>query len=116
MKALNVVGLSAVGFTLLFGVSTVYAQANNHDVKLLDEKEYRSDMEEVVVQGQVPEWRKAELEQELWRRDRFELAEEQKPSRIEWLPAYTKEDRENYQSVRDRTGEKPEFKLFEWKF
>ena len=75
-----------------------------------------SNMEEIVVSGSVPEWRRAEMEQEQWRRDQFELADESQPSRIEWFPAYTKEDRENYQQIRDRKGEKPEFKLFEWRF
>jgi hypothetical protein len=111
MKASYPLGIALV-------MMATYAHANNEtrQAPLLSEESYRSQMEEVIVTGQVPEWRKAEMEQELWNRDKFSLAEEQNPARIEWFPLYAKEDRENYQGVRDRKSEKPEFKIFEWKF
>ena len=105
-----------VGIALVMMVAYVHAANEKRQTPLLSEENYRSHLEEIIVTGQVPEWRKAELEQEQWRRDRFSLAEEQKPARIEWFPLYVKEDRENYNAVRDRKSEKPEFKVFEWKF
>ena len=82
--------------------------------ELLDESEYRTELEEVIVVGKEPEWRRERKGE--WRPDRFELPTPTQKSRIEWFPRYTKDERDNYDGVRDRTGEKPEFKIFEWKF
>lgn len=102
---------------VLFGAPQLSAAPNSKsdDQLLLHESEYRSELEEVVVVGRQPEWRQAE-QKEQWRPDSFELPDQSSKSRMQWLPEYTKEDRDNYNEVRDRTGEKPEFKLFNWKF
>ncbi|MFA7555165.1 MAG: hypothetical protein WCY88_13020 [Spongiibacteraceae bacterium] len=97
-------------------VSMAWAQTGrNSDEVLLDETEYRSELEEVVVIGQQPEWRKPSKPEE-WRPDKFELPKSSSSQRLDWLPEYTKDERDNYQGVRDRTGEKPEFKIFNWRF
>ena len=73
--------------------------------------------EEVVVVGRQPEWRRKIDQEAAWRPEKFKLPENSSPSsRIQWLPEYTEDERNSYQGVRDRTGEKASLKLFEWKF
>lgn len=105
-------GWLTVGFLLL--VSGVHAQQNQEEVLLKDE-DYRMQIEEVIVVGQQPEWRQNKKPEE-WRPDQFKLLEQSSDKGVRWLPEYTKDERDNYDGVRDRTGEKPEIKLFEWKF
>lgn len=101
--------LAAVGFSR-------FALAVQPDQRgeLLDEKEYRSEIEEVVVTARKPDWRQQSKPE--WRSQRFELPEQKSTSRMEWVPEYTKDERDLYDGVRDRKGEKPEFKLFEFRF
>lgn len=82
--------------------------------EMLDESEYRGEIEEVIVTGRQPEWR-TEQEPE-WRPQRFELPKSPDRGRMEWLPKYNRDERDKYDGVRDRMAEKPEIKLFEWKF
>ncbi|MEH6557779.1 MAG: hypothetical protein V7459_02090 [Oceanicoccus sp.] len=98
--------------------TTVFAQdVAKNDLLLLDESEYRSDIEEVVVVGRQPEWRRKIDDGPEWRQEKFKLPEDSTPSsRIQWLPEYTEDERDNYKSVRDPREEKAGFKLFEWKF
>lgn len=104
-----------VAVMLLLAASMAWAQTERKgDAELLDAKEYRSELEEVVVVGQQPEWRKPTKPEE-WRPDKFELPKISS-QRLEWLPEYTKDERDSYQGVRDRTGEKAEFKIFNWRF
>ena len=81
---------------------------------LLDEQEYRLQQEEVVVTGQSPQWRKPQ--QSEWRPEKFELPESTLPPRFEWWPEYTVDERDAYDTVRDRMGEKAAIKSFECRF
>ncbi len=103
--------LAAIGLLL---TSTVVSAVREDEPRLLDESEYRSQLEEVVVIGKDPGWR--EQEKEEWRPEQFELPTLSSESRIQWFPQYSKDERDNYSGVRDRTGEKPEFQIFKWKF
>ncbi len=85
-------------------------------MSLLDESEYRTELEEVVVVGKQPEWRKNMDAKPEWRPTKFELPKNTVKSRIQWFPECTKDERDNYNGVRDRTGENPEFKLFNWRY
>lgn len=89
---------------------------SEQSMSLLDESEYRTELEEIVVVGKQPEWRKNMDAKPEWRPAKFELPENTVKSRIQWFPSYTKDERDNYDGVRDRTGENPEFKLFDWRF
>lgn len=95
-------------------VAAAHAEDKPGDNELLEKDAYRSEIEEVVVVGRTPEWRRQEAPE--WRPQRFELPEDQPSARMEWLPEYTKDERDLYEGVRDRKNEKAEFKLFEWKF
>ncbi|HUH38210.1 MAG TPA: hypothetical protein VL027_09735 [Spongiibacteraceae bacterium] len=84
-------------------------------VELLDESEYRSPLEEVIVRGEKPRWddqpaRRPDIDP---RDIEFESSDE---PRLNWLPRYTADERDNYDGVRDRKNEKPLIKLFEFKF
>lgn len=81
---------------------------------MLSEDEYRGEIEEVIVTGRQPEWRTEQKPE--WRPQRFELPEATDSGRMEWLPEYDRDERDKYDGVRDRMAEKPEIKLFEWKF
>lgn len=96
--------------------STLVLAASRPDDELLQEEEYRSGLEEVVVRGQQPKWREQQNNEQQWRPDKFELPEAENDGRIEFFPKYDKDERDQYNGVRDRMGEKPEIKLFEWKF
>ncbi|MEE8057168.1 MAG: hypothetical protein V3T17_04955 [Pseudomonadales bacterium] len=90
-------------------------EVRSDELELLDESQYRGELEEVVVIGKEPVWRSEEKIEE-WRPDRFKLSKQSSASRIQWFPEYTKDERDNYDGVRDRTGEKPELQIFKWKF
>lgn len=109
-------GKACIVLAALLSVSpAVFAQDMGGDRRLLDEGEYRSELEEVIVVGKEPEWRKPK-QQEQWRPQRFKLSEDSSKARLQWFPEYTKDERDNYNGVRDRTGENAEFKLFKFKF
>jgi hypothetical protein len=93
-------------------VSAEQLDKTNH--QLLDESEYRTGLEEIVIIGKRPRWKEGEQKQ--WRPERFELSQDIAAPRMQWFPEYSKDERENYQGVRDRTGEKAEIKFFELKF
>jgi hypothetical protein len=94
----------------LTGIAVVWAD----EPTLLDQKEYRLELEEVVVVGQKPAWRQPQKPE--WRPDKFKLPQQPTTARMEWFPRYTKDERDNYDGIRDRMGEKAEFQIFKWKF
>lgn len=94
-----------------------FAAGSQEGDKLLDKKDYHGELEEVIVVGKQPEWRNKQDEEQQWRPSKFELPEEPAiKGRIEWFPEYTKDERDNFRGVSDRLDEKPEIKIFEWKF
>lgn len=109
--------LSLLLTLLLLATVLVVQAASRSDDELLEAGEYRSGLEEVVVRGQQPAWREQKpASDQQWRPEKFELPESENKGRIEFFPKYTKDERDQYNGVRDRVGEKPEIKLFEWKF
>ncbi len=92
------------------------AETRRESDRLLEEDAYRSELEEVVVVGQPPEWRKPPEQDQQWRPRDFELPEQTDKARIQWFPEYSKDERDQYDGVRDRLNEEPEIKIFEWKF
>lgn len=113
-------GLVSVCCLMVWLLATPWVQASPDDRSdgqvLPDREEYRGQLEEVVITAREPEWRKAGSQQQEWRPERFQLASANKTSRLTWFPEYTKDERDNYNEVRDRTNEKAEFILFNFKF
>jgi len=64
-------GVLMRAFPWLFLFISMACFANDRVTPLLDESEYRTSLEEVVVTGQVPEWRKPA--EEVWRPGAHEL-------------------------------------------
>ena len=99
--------------TMMVGV----AWASGREGGVLDDDAYRKSEDEIVVVGEQPEWRKKPIEDQ-WRSEKFELPD---PSDLlepvmQWFPEYTREEREDYETIRDPKDEKPLIKIFEWKF
>lgn len=97
---------------LMFDQAVLAEPLKGHD-KLLDKKAYHGEIEEVIVVGKRPKWREPPKPE--WRPSSFEL-QQPEPPRIKWFPKYTKDERDYYEGIHDRMDEKPEIKLFEWKF
>ena len=106
-----------IGIAAGFALATVAATGLTRErgEALLDEAAYRTDLEEIIVHGQAPRWRDSMTAEDL-RPEDIEFFEPDPDARLEWLPTYTREERENYQKVRDRKNETPELKLFEIRF
>lgn len=98
---------------LLLGAALAQAQGGRPETPLLSEREYRSTLEEVVVRAQRPD---IPEQAPRWDRPKIELELESPPSRLEWAPRYVRDERDDYDGVRDRTNAEPRIKIFEVKF
>lgn len=93
----------------------VPAWSQRPEAEVLPASEYRVGLEEVVVLGQrAPAWRSRVEEKPRWDVPELELPTVQR--RIEWLPAYSREEREDYERARDRNAREPRFRLFNIEF
>lgn len=106
--------IAAIGFCCV-GLLPVLSYADELKSNQAGAEELDLELEEMVVTAQQPDWRKPKDEQD-WRPDRFELSETDSQKRMEWLPEYSKDERDSYDQVRDRMNEEPDFQLFKWKF
>jgi hypothetical protein len=82
------------------------------DSSVLPKSAYRVPMEEVIAIGRVPYWRKDEKPK--WEREEMELQESK--ARMQWAPAYTRDERDEYNGIRDSVNPQPRAKIFEVKF
>ncbi|MDX9874128.1 MAG: hypothetical protein RBS88_04395 [Spongiibacteraceae bacterium] len=102
--------LGIIGLSL-----TLPAWSQRPEPEVLPASEYRTSLEEVVVHGaRTPAWRDRLEEKPRWDQPRLQMPE--MPQRIEWLPAYTREEREDYEQVRDRNVREPRIRLFDIRF
>ena len=101
---------------LLLAMAAVAQTAERaRETERLSEKEYPMQLEEVVVRAQQPQWREKEVAPD-FNREKFKFEPDVKPSRLQAFPKYDRDERDNYDQVRDRMNAKPEIKLFEFKF
>lgn len=117
MKALNFLFLNKLFALALLVTAVSEVWAAGREGEVLDDEAFRKSEDEIVVIGEQPEWRKESVEDQ-WRTERFELTD---PSDLlepvmQWFPEYTREEREDYETIRDPKDEKPLIKIFEWKF
>jgi hypothetical protein len=82
------------------------------DSSVLPRSAYRVPMEEVIAIGRVPYWRKDQAPK--WEREEMELQESK--ARIQWAPGYSRDERDEYDGIRDSVNPQPRTKLFEVKF
>ena len=100
---------------LLATAALAQSAAAKRETALLSEKEYPMQLEEVVVRAQRPQWRKKEAPPD-WNRGKFDLDTTAEPSRLQLAPKYSRDERDDYNGVRDRMNAEPRIKLFELKF
>ena len=99
---------------LLLALAASLAVARPDSVEPLPEAAYRQPLEEVIVTGRAPEWRRPP--QAEWRPRRFELRDVDEAPRMEWFPRYERDERDNMTNVNNRMDEKAGIKLLEWRF
>lgn len=92
------------------------AAGSRPETPMLGEEEYPIQLEEVVVRGKAPRWREREPAAPDWEKGKFQLPTETKPPRIQVMPRYTRDERDDYDQVRDRMNATPRIKIFEMKF
>jgi len=85
------------------------------EAPILRKDNYRLPMEQVIVIGQDPYWKKEGKPR--WDRSKVEV--DTKPatdSRLKAFPTYTAEERDDAMKVKDRNNATPKIKLFDIKF
>lgn len=109
VKSIGVIGLCCVGLLPAALVADDLISNKPAD----DPPDY--ELEEMVITAKEPDWRKPKDDEE-WRPDRFELPEGGTDKKMEWFPEYSKDERDDYDQVRNPLNEEPDFQLFKWKF
>ena len=95
--------------------ATLADPAKEDNGNLIDESEYGTQMEEIVVTAKKPGWRKKEEPE--WRKEDMEPPPDPgSDARMQWFPRYSREDRDRYDGVRDRMAREPEVQLFKFRF
>jgi hypothetical protein len=94
---------------LAASLHSAVAAAALPETPVLSQREYRTPLEEILVQG--PYWRRQKAAEQ----PGLQLQEQDK-SRLQWAPRYTREERDDAQQMRDRMNPPPRVKLFELKF
>jgi hypothetical protein len=82
------------------------------DSSVLPRSAYRLPMEEVIAIGRIPYWRKEQAPK--WEREEMQL--EESKARLQWAPKYTRDERDEYDGIRDSVNPQPRAKIFEVKF
>jgi hypothetical protein len=100
--------LAAVAFSSLAAAREEPAT----QAQVLSKSDYRLPMEEVIAIGRVPYWRKDQAPQ--YERQEMELQESK--ARLQWAPKYSRDERDDYNGVRDQLNPQPRAKVFEVKF
>lgn len=100
------------GFAVALAGPLLAVEPSAADSSVLPKSAYRVPMEEVIAIGRVPYWRKEQAPQ--WEREEMELQESK--ARMQWAPAYSRDERDEYDGIRDSVNPKPRAKLFEVKF
>lgn len=103
------IALAALALTALPG----WAQPLRPETPMLGREAYRTPLEEIIVTGRAPYWKQ---QAPRWEQPKVEIPLRPKPPRLQVLPRYTGEERDEYQGVRDTQNPKPRMKLFELKF
>ena len=103
-----------VGVLLLIS-ALVWAAGSEtgRDTGVLGPDAYRTPLDQVIVTGHVPYWQR---QTPRWDRPELEIPQQATPSRMQWLPKYTRDERDDYDGIRDTQNPQPRIKLFEFRF
>lgn len=80
---------------------------------VLNRSAYRTPLDQIIVTGRTPYW---QTQVPRWDRPKVEILQQATPPRLQWFPRYSREERDEYNGVRDTQNPKPRAKLFEFKF
>lgn len=83
------------------------------ETPVLSADAYRTPLDQVIVTGRSPYWQQ---QVPRWDKPKVELPVQAPPSRLQLAPRYTREERDEYNGVRDTQNPQPRMKLFEFKF
>ncbi len=87
------------------------------ETPMLPASAYRTPLEEIIVEGKIPYWQHKAPPR--WDRPKVEVPKPgaATPGRLQWVPRYTREEREDYNGVRDQlSNPQPRLKIFEIHF
>lgn len=108
---------SAVLSVVLASVTAGAAeQKQKSEPTLLPASEYRTPLQEVIVEGKAPYWQSEAAPR--WDRAKTEAPKIDQPAtgRLQLAPRYLREERDDYNEPRDQLNPKARTKLFELKF
>lgn len=107
---------SLIGVVLCGGRVLAAEQKQRPDVPVLPASEYRTPLEEIIVRGRSPYWQREEAPR--WDKPKVEapVPGAAPAGRLQWTPPYTRDERDDYDKVRDQLNPQPRTKLFELKF
>lgn len=102
---------AATGVLLLIA-PLVWAAENKPrpETPILSREEYRVPLDEVIVTGRTQQLPPR------WDKPKAATPDQAPPSRLQLLPHYSREERDEYNGVRDTQNPQPRTKLFELKF
>ena len=107
--------LSRIVFVFCIGVTAQVAIcADRPETAVLPPEAYRMPMDQVIVTGQAPYWRGDEAPR--WDKPKVDVQTQSAPSRLQWAPHYSRDERDDYNGVRDQLNPQARGKLFELKF
>jgi hypothetical protein len=99
--------------TLLLIATLAWAAENKPkpETPVLSRDAYRTPLDQVLVTG-----RSAPQQAPRWDKPKVDIPEQVAPSRLQLLPKYSRDERDEYNGVRDTQNPQPRTKLFELKF
>lgn len=116
MKKSIALFISAACVALIGASVCVAEQKSRPEATMLPATEYRKPLDEIIVEAQKPYWQNEA--QPRWDRSKVNAPkpDEASKSRLQWAPAYTRDERDEYTEPRDQVNPKPRTKIFEVKF
>jgi hypothetical protein len=106
----------AAGVALICAMPCVAQQKSRPETAVLPASEYRTPLDEIIVEGKKPYWQGEATPR--FDRPKVEApkVDEVNKSRLQWAPGYKHDERDDYAEPRDPLEQKPRAKIFELKF
>ncbi len=106
-----------IGVALCCAAAWAVEQKVRVEAVVLPASAYRTPLQEIIVEGKTPYWRHQAPPN--WSKPKVEAPKpgEEAVGRMQWLPRYTREERDDYNGVREQlSNPPPRTKLFEIRF
>lgn len=109
MRSQKFIRIAAGALLLISALVWAAESKTKQEAPVLKADAYRTPLDEVIVTGrktqEAPRWDKPKVE-----------VPQATPSRLQMLPKYTRDERDEYNGIRDTQNPQPRTKLFEFKF